>query len=67
MVPLLAFIIATLERVLGRKKLLDAKGAFGDNVFNNQARRSCEMSSIDAKWPETPFATSKWHTVNTRV
>ena len=61
MVALLVFIIATLERVFGRKKLLDAKGAFGDNVFNNQARRSCEMSSIDAKWPETPFATSKRH------
>ena len=27
---------------------------FGNN-------RSCQMSRIDAKWPETPFATSKWH------
>ena len=34
----LSFIIATLEIVFGRKKLLDAKGSFGDNVFKNPAR-----------------------------
>ena len=34
----LSFIIATLEIVFGRKKLLDAKGPFGDNVFKNPAR-----------------------------
>ena len=38
MVALLVFIIATLEIVFGRKKLLDAKGPFGDNVFKNLAR-----------------------------
>ena len=38
MVTLLVFIIATLEIVFGRKKLLDAKGPFGDNVFKNPAR-----------------------------
>ena len=38
MVALLVFIIATLKIVLGRKKLLDAKGLFGDNVIKNTAR-----------------------------
>ena len=38
MVALLVFIIATLEIVLGAKKLLDAKGPSGDNVFKNLAR-----------------------------
>ena len=39
MAALLVFIIATLEIVFGRKKLLDAlKGPFGDNVFKNPAR-----------------------------
>ena len=38
MVTLLVFIIATLEIVFGRKKLLDAKGPFGDDVFKNPAR-----------------------------
>ena len=38
MVALLVFIIATLEIVFGRKKLLDAKGPFGDDVFKNPAR-----------------------------
>ena len=32
------------------KKLLDAKGPFCNNVIKNPARRSWEMSSIDAKW-----------------
>ena len=37
---LLVFIIAALEIVFGRKKkkLLDGKGLFGDNVFKNPAR-----------------------------
>ena len=34
----LRFIIATLKIVFGRKKLLDAKGLFGDNVIKNPAR-----------------------------
>jgi len=38
MAPLLVFIIATLEIVLGQKKLLDAKGPFGYNVSKNPAR-----------------------------
>ena len=38
MVALLVFIIATLERVFGRKKLFDAKGPFGDYVIKNPAR-----------------------------
>ena len=48
---LLVFVIATLAILLGRKKLLDAKGPFCNNVIKNPARRSWEMSSIDAKWP----------------
>ena len=38
---LLVFIIAALEKVFGRKKkkkLLDGRGLFGDNVFKNPAR-----------------------------
>ena len=38
MAALLVFIIATLVIVFGRKKLLDAEGPFGDNVFKNPAR-----------------------------
>ena len=40
MVALLVFIIATLEIVFGRKKLLDAKldHLHGDNVFKNSGR-----------------------------
>ena len=39
MVSLVVFIMATLETVLGRKKLLDGRnGPFGDNVFKNPAR-----------------------------
>ena len=33
MVALLVFIIAALEKVFGRQKLLDAKGPPGDNVI----------------------------------
>ena len=39
MVALLVFITAaTLDIVFGRKKLLDGKGPFDDNVFKNPAR-----------------------------
>ena len=38
MAALLVLIIATLEIVFGRTKMLDAKGPFGDNVFKNPAR-----------------------------
>ena len=37
MVSLLVFMLATLEAVLGGKKLLDGRGLFGDNVFKNPA------------------------------
>ena len=57
------FIIATLAIVFGQKKLLDAKGPFCNNAIKNLARRSCEMSSIDAKWPEMTPATLKWDTL----
>ena len=63
MIELLVFKIATLAIVFGRKKLLEAKGPFCNNIIKNPARRYCEMSSIDAKWPETMSVTSKWHTV----
>ena len=36
MVALLVFIVATLEIV--RKKLLDGRSLFGNNVFKNPAR-----------------------------
>ena len=49
MPALLVFIIATLAVLFGRKKLLDAKGPFCNNVIKNPPRRSWEMSSIDAK------------------
>ena len=38
MLALLDFIIATLEIVFGRRKLLNAKDLFGDNVIKNPAR-----------------------------
>ena len=63
MIALLVFKIATLAIVFGWKKLLEAKGPFCNNIIKNLARRSCEMSSIDAKWPEMTSVTSKWHTV----
>ena len=56
MVAFIVFIMATLEVVFGRKKLLDGKGPLSDNVFKNPARRFWKMSSIDAKWPEMSFA-----------
>ena len=46
---------------MAKKKMLDGKGPFGDNVFKNPARRFWEMSSIDAKWPETSFVS--WRTL----
>ena len=50
---LLVFVIAiTLAIFFGRKKLLDTKGPFCKNVIKNPARRSWEISSIDAKWLE---------------
>ena len=38
MVADLVFMMATLEIVFGRKKLLDAKGLFGVSVLKNPAR-----------------------------
>ena len=51
MVALLVFIIATLEIVFGRKKLLDAKGPFGDDVFKNPARYIYSAIHKNIKWP----------------
>ena len=51
MVALLVFIIATLEIVLAEKKLLDAKGPFGENVFKNPARYMCSAIYKNIKWP----------------
>ena len=62
MVALFVFTIATyFGDSFCQKKLLDAKGPFCNYAFKNPARRSCKMSSIDAKWPEMMSATSKWH------
>ena len=33
------------------KKLLDAKGPFGDNVFKNPARYMCSAIYKNIKWP----------------
>ena len=55
--------LRTLAIVFGQKKLLGAKGPFCNNAIKNPARRSCTMSSIDAKRPEMTSATSKWHTL----
>ena len=38
MVTVLVFIMASLEIVVGRKRLLDGKGQFAGNVFKNRAR-----------------------------
>ena len=38
MVALLVSIMATLDIVFGRKKLLGVKGRFGANVFKNPGR-----------------------------
>ena len=38
MVALLVFIMAILEIVFVRKKLLDGRSLFGNNVFKNPAR-----------------------------
>ena len=45
MVALIVFIIATLEIVFGRKKLLDAKGLFSDNVIKNPAIYTCILNT----------------------
>ena len=47
MLALLAFIMATLRSFLAKKKkLLDAKGPFGDHVFKNLAR--CILNKISS-------------------
>ena len=38
MVVLLIFILAMLEMVFEKRKLLDGRGLFGSNVFANPAR-----------------------------
>ena len=68
MVTLLVFILATLKIAFGQKKKTVGRkkkknGSFGDNIVKNPARRLYEMRSIDVRWPETSFTTSKWHTL----
>ena len=46
MAALLVFVIANLEMAFGRKKLLDARGPFGDNVIKNPAGYSFSGISI---------------------
>ena len=46
----LSFIIATLEIVFGRKKVLDAKGQFGNNVIKNPARYIYMYMYTGKKW-----------------
>ena len=46
MLALLAFIMATLRSFLAKKKLLDAKGPFGDHVFKNPA--TCILNKISS-------------------
>ena len=38
MVALVVFVMATLEKVFGRKNLFDTNGPFGDNVIKNPAK-----------------------------
>lgn len=40
MVSLLVFIMATMRIVFGQKILLDRKGPFGGNVFNNPPKNT---------------------------
>ena len=67
MVTLLVFILATLKIAFGQKKKKTVgrkkNGSFGDNIVKNPARRLYGMSSIDARWPERSFTTSKWRTL----
>ena len=46
MAALLVFIMATLEKIFGRGKLLDETGPFGEYVFKNPAR--CKRTTIVA-------------------
>ena len=56
MVALLVFIIATLEISAEKKKLLNAKGPFDNNVFKNSARYKKEdkKSSPPQPHPHPP-------------
>ena len=51
MVTFLVFIMATLEKVFGRKKtMLNARGPVGGNVFKNPARiRKCKPFTLFCK------------------
>ena len=51
----------SLKIAFGQKK--KKNGSFGNNIVKNPARRLYEMRSIDVRWPETSFTTSKWHTL----
>ena len=52
---LLVFIMATLEKGFGRKKLLNANGPFGGNVIQNPARYTyTQTHKIDHPPRSTP-------------
>ena len=53
MVALLVFIIATLEIVFGRKKLLVAKGPFGDNVIKNLDCKTVRIFAYSSTYART--------------
>ena len=46
MVALLNFLMATLEIVFGRKKLLDGKGPFDDNVFKKSGHTTSTTHAL---------------------
>ena len=46
MIALVVFIMATLQTVLGRKKLLGTKGPFGGNVFKSHTGQAAFLPSL---------------------
>ena len=46
MIALVVFIMATLQIVLGRKKLLGTKGPFGDNVFKGHTGQAAFLQYL---------------------
>ena len=46
MIALVVFIMASLQIVLGRKKLLGTKGPFGGNVFKSHTGQAAFLQSL---------------------
>ena len=46
MIALVVFIMASLQIVLGRKKLLGTKGPFGSNVFKSHTGQAAFLQSL---------------------